>query len=91
MAQGKNTSNRQLLVESKDAESQGDAGKAIMLYQQAVKNNPRQEQEQAWQRLMVLYRRQQNYAGELKVINLALKTYETHTWKMRQKWLQVAV
>lgn len=86
MAQGKNTSNRQLLVKAKDAESQGDAEMAIMLYQQAVKNNPREEH--AWQRLMVLYRKQKDYAGELKVINLALKTYETHTLKTQQEWLR---
>ncbi|PSL34994.1 tetratricopeptide repeat protein [Chitinophaga ginsengisoli] len=86
MAQGKNTSNRQLLVKAKDAESQGDAEGAIMLYQQAVKNNPREEQ--AWQRLMVLYRKKKDYEGELKVINLAFKTYETHTLKTQQEWLR---
>jgi len=86
MAQGKNTSNRLLLAEAKDAESQGDAGKAITLYQQAVKNNPLEEQ--AWQRQMVLYRKQKDYPGELKVINLALETYITHAKKTQQEWLQ---
>lgn len=86
MAQGKNTSNHLLLAEAKDAESQGDVGRAITLYQQAVKNNPLEEQ--AWQRQMVLYRKQKDYAGELKVINLALETYITHTKKTQQEWLR---
>lgn len=74
------------MAEAKDAESQGDAGRAITLYQQAVKNNPLEEQ--AWQRQMVLYRKQKDYAGELKVINLALETYITHTKKTQQEWLR---
>ena len=63
-------------MEAKEAESRGDNSRAITLYLQAVANAPLEEQ--AWQRLMVLHRKQKDYTSELKVINLALKTYETH-------------
>ncbi|MCF6407339.1 bacterial transcriptional activator domain-containing protein [Chitinophaga filiformis] len=86
MADKKRISNRLILSEAKEAESMGDSGKAITLYQQAVKNDPLQEQ--AWQRLMILHRKQKDYAGELKIINLALKAYETHSREVQQQWLQ---
>jgi len=86
MAVRKRTSNHLLLVEAKDAESQGDSTRAITLYQQAVANDPLEEQ--AWQRLMILHRKQKDYPGELKIINLALKTYETHAREAQRQWLQ---
>jgi tetratricopeptide (TPR) repeat protein len=86
MVDKKRTSNRLILVEAKEAESQGDNDRAVTLYQQAVKNDPLEEQ--AWQRLMVLHRKQKDYNGELKIINLALKAYETHSREVQQQWLQ---
>lgn len=86
MVDRKKTSNHQLLLEAKTAESNGDATGAIVLYQQAVQNNPLEEQ--AWQRLMVLHRKQKDYTSELKAINLALKAFDTHTKETQQQWLQ---
>lgn len=86
MADRKKISNHQLLLDAKAAESDGDATGAIALYQQAVQNDPLEEQ--AWQRLMVLHRKKKDYTGELKVINLALKAFDTHTKETQQQWLQ---
>lgn len=86
MAERKKTSNRLLLVEAKDAESQGESDRAIALYKQAVENDPLEEQ--AWQRLMVLHRKKKDYPGELKIISLALKAYDTHLREVQRHWLQ---
>jgi tetratricopeptide (TPR) repeat protein len=80
------TYNHQHLVEAKAAESDGDSTKAIGLYRQAVQSNT--QEEQAWQCLMVLHRKQKDYTGELKVINEALKAFDTHTKETQQQWLQ---
>jgi hypothetical protein len=86
MADRKKISNHQLLLDAKAAESNGDTASALALYQQAVQNDPLEEL--AWQRLMVLHRKQKDYTGELKVINLALKAFDMHTKETQQQWLQ---
>jgi tetratricopeptide (TPR) repeat protein len=85
MAERKKTSNRLLLVSAKEAEALGDNPKAVALYQQAVSNDPLEEH--AWQRLMVIHRKEKDYKSELKIINLALKSYETHTKEAQKQWL----
>ena len=82
----KKISNRLLLIEARDTELRGETGKALALYKQVVQNDPLAEQ--AWQRLMILYRKQKDYAGELKIIDLALKTYETSNRQAQQAWLK---
>jgi hypothetical protein len=44
MVEREKTSNHPILVEAKEAESQGDTARAITLYQQAVANGPQEEQ-----------------------------------------------
>ena len=82
----KNISNRLLLTEARDAELRGNTSKALALYKQAVQHDPLAEQ--AWQRLMILHRKQRDYAGELKIIDLALKAYETSNRQAQQQWLK---
>lgn len=82
----KKISNRLLLTEARDAELGGDTSKALALYKQVVQHDPLAEQ--AWQRLMILHRKQRDYAGELKIIDLALKTYETSNRQAQQQWLK---
>lgn len=85
MAERKKISNRLLLVRAKEAESLGDPAKAAALYQQAVNNDPLEEH--AWQRLMVIHRKKKDYKSELKIINDALKNYESHTREAQKQWL----
>ena len=81
-----NISKRQLLTAARDAELRGENSKALALYKQAVQHDPLAEQ--AWQRLMILHRKQRDYAGELKIIDLALKTYDTNNRQAQQQWLK---
>jgi tetratricopeptide (TPR) repeat protein len=82
----KKISTRQLLTAAREAEGTGNMREALSLYQQIVNNDPLAET--AWQRLMILHRKLKDYAGELKIINLALKTFETHARQEQKQWLQ---
>jgi DNA-binding SARP family transcriptional activator len=46
----------------------------IRALEQTIKYHP--TNEKAYSRLMIIYRKQQEYKKELKVINLAIKTFE---------------
>jgi len=82
----KKISNRLLLAGARELEREGETARALALYKQVVTNDPLAET--AWQRLMILHRKSKDYAGELKVINLALKTFETHARQEQKQWLQ---
>lgn len=82
----KNISNRLLLAAGNEAERQGETDQALTLYKRVVSNDPLAEA--AWQRLMILHRKLKDYAGELKIINLALKAFETHARQTQKQWLQ---
>ena len=86
MAVKKKISGRQLLTAAREAEQQGETDNALALYKQVVTNDPLAEA--AWQRLMILHRKLKDYGGELKIINLALKTFETHARQEQKQWLQ---
>jgi tetratricopeptide (TPR) repeat protein len=75
-----------LLRDAREAEYQGDADKALALYKDVVNSDPLVEE--AWQRLMILYRKRKDYAGELKIINLALQTFESRNREEQRQWLQ---
>ena len=85
MPDNKKIPTHQLLAEARAAESNGDVTCALALYQRAVQNDPRGEH--AWHRLMVLHRKQKDYAGELNTIDLALKAFDIHTKETQQQWL----
>lgn len=82
----KRISNRQILIEAREAERQGETDEALKLYKQAVSNDPLAED--AWQRLMILHRKLKDYAGELKIINLALQAFDAHNKQEQKQWLQ---
>jgi tetratricopeptide (TPR) repeat protein len=86
MPDRKKTSNRLLFTEARELERQGETDEALALYKQIVNNDP--VAEAAWQRLMILHRKQKDYAGELKIINLALRTFEDHARQEQKQWLQ---
>lgn len=82
----KKISPRQLMTAARDAELQEDIDTALALYKQAVNSDPLAAT--AWQRLMILHRKQKDYAGELKIINLALQAFDTHHRQEQKEWLQ---
>lgn len=75
-----------MLRDAREAEYQGDTDKALDLYKDVVNSDPLAEE--GWQRLMILYRKRRDYAAELKIINLALKTFETHALQEQKRWLR---
>jgi len=86
MAVKKKISGRQLLTAAREAEQQGETDNALALYKQVVANDPLSED--AWQRLMILHRKSKDYAGELKIIHLALQAFDTHHREEQRQWLQ---
>jgi tetratricopeptide (TPR) repeat protein len=66
--------NAELIAEAKDAESADNLEAAVLLYEEAIKAEP--VNESAYNRLMIIYRKQKEYRKELKVIKAAVKAYE---------------
>lgn len=73
-----------LLTEAKEAELNDDLPEAIKLYDRAVKQVP--TDERAYNRLMVIYRKEKEYKLELKVIEKGIevfaKLYQSKTKKV---------
>ncbi|MEP7377098.1 MAG: hypothetical protein ABI675_27100 [Chitinophagaceae bacterium] len=63
-----------LLSEAKQLESQGELQKAIAMYERLIKKNP--VNENAYNRLMIIYRKQKEYKKEMTVINAGIKSFQ---------------
>lgn len=63
----------ELLKEAKEAEETEDISTAIELYEKAIKQKP--VLEQPYNRLMILYRKDNEYKKELRVIDKALEVF----------------
>lgn len=74
------------MTAARKAEQEGETDQAAALYKQVVSTDPLAED--AWQRLMILHRKSKDYAGELKIINLALQAFNTHHREEQQQWLR---
>lgn len=64
----------EILAEAKDAELNGNISEATKLYERAVKQEP--TDERAYNRLMIIYRKEKDYNAELKVINKGIEAFE---------------
>lgn len=60
--------------EANEAEEKEDISIAIKDYEEAIKVNPLAEK--AYNRLMILYRREKDYKNELRIINTGIKAFE---------------
>jgi len=67
-------SNTALVAEAKEAETAGDMERAASLYEQVIKNDP--IHQAAYDRLMIIYRKQKLYRKEWQVINKGIKAFE---------------
>jgi tetratricopeptide (TPR) repeat protein len=63
----------ELVDEAREAEST-DVDTAVKLYQRAIKQEP--HDERAYDRLMIVYRKEKRYEEELDLINKGIKAYE---------------
>ncbi|HEV8286537.1 MAG TPA: hypothetical protein VGQ09_19645 [Chitinophagaceae bacterium] len=59
---------------AKQAEKDGDVNKAIKLYEQNIKED--YADEFAFERLMIIYRKQKEYKDEMRVINRGIEVFE---------------
>lgn len=62
------------IVQADGAEAKKDIPVAIKEYEEAIKNNPLEEK--AYDRLMIVYRKEKNYIKELKIINTGIKAFQ---------------
>jgi hypothetical protein len=65
---------KKTIEEANEAEEKEDISLAIKDYEEAIKLNPLSEK--AYDRLMILYRKEKNYKSELKLINTGIKAFE---------------
>ena len=61
-------------IEEADVKEKDDVPLAIKDYEEAIQKDPLLEK--AYDRLMILYRKEKNYKAELKLINSGIKAFE---------------
>jgi hypothetical protein len=66
---------KQIIEEAEDAEEEQNISVAKEDYEEAIKQNPLAEK--AYDRLMILLRKEKDYKGELKLINAGIKAFES--------------
>jgi hypothetical protein len=72
----KDKSERELLADAREAEASEEFGKAIDLYKILIRKNDLEPLY--YDRLMIIYRRQQELKNELEVINKGIKAFEQY-------------
>jgi tetratricopeptide (TPR) repeat protein len=63
-----------LLKEAREAEANNDMDSAIKLYQRVIRKQP--HLEEAYNRLMVIFRKEKDYEAEFDVISQGIKAFE---------------
>src|SRR4026207_1627391 len=66
---------KKIIKEAEEAETKEDISLAINDYEEAIQKDPLAEK--AYDRLMILYRKEKNYKSELKLINSGIKAFES--------------
>lgn len=66
---------KQTIKEAQEAEEKEDISLAIKEYEEAIQKDSLAEK--AYNRLMILYRKDKNYKKELQLINSGIKAFET--------------
>jgi tetratricopeptide (TPR) repeat protein len=65
---------KKTIEEANGAEEKEEAPIAIKDYEEVIKTNPLTEK--AYDRLMILYRKEKDYKSELRIINTGIKIFE---------------
>lgn len=76
---------KELMKEAKEAEENNELEKAAKIYERATKQEP--HEEQAYDRLLVIYRKLRQYEDELKVIKKGLAAFEELYQKKTERLL----
>src|SRR5690242_15759430 len=73
----------ELMTEAREAETNGELEKAAKIYERALKQEP--HEEQAYNRLMIIYRKLAMYEEELKTIKKGIHSFEDLYQKKAEK------
>ena len=65
---------KKTIEEANEAEEKEDVSLAIKDYEKAIEQNPLAEK--AYDRLMILYRKEKDYKNELRIITKGIKSFE---------------
>ena len=65
---------KKIIEEADNAEKKEHIPLAIKDYEEAIKKDPLREK--AYDRLMILYRKEKDYKSELRLINAGIKSFE---------------
>jgi tetratricopeptide (TPR) repeat protein len=79
-------SHKSLLEQARQLEAKDDLPGAIALYDEALSNDPLTIA--AYNRLMIIYRRQKAYKKELDTINKGIKSLEDNVHQTRTAWMK---
>lgn len=79
-------SHKSLLEQARQLESEDDFTGAIAKYNEALSNDPLTIA--AYNRLMIIYRKQKAYKKELDTINKGIKSLEEHAHQTRATWMK---
>ncbi|KAA2240283.1 hypothetical protein F0L74_29400 [Chitinophaga agrisoli] len=80
------TSNKDLLEQAQQLEAEDRLPEAAGYYTKVITADPLNTH--AYNRLMIIFRKQKEYRKELTVINKAIKTYEDSMRQEQQAWLK---
>lgn len=86
MANRKNIKSNQLYHTALSTEKSGDIAGALKLYQKAVKTDP--SNAMAWNRQMIIFRKNKSKEEEVKLIKEAIFEYQQFMAAQQEKWLQ---
>ena len=70
---------------ARQMEAEGNMDEAEKQYLQMIKTDP--TNAEAYNRLLVIYRKQKEYRKELATVNKAIKAYEDNFLKEQKKWI----
>lgn len=79
-------SHKSLLEQARQLESEDDLAGAIKLYNEALSNDPLTIA--AYNRLMIIYRKQKEYKKELDTINKGIRSLEDNAREARTSWIK---
>lgn len=71
---------------ARNLEREGDAEKAEKIYRDIIAKEP--TVYAAYDRLMVIYRKQKNYSKELSTVNKALKAFQANIISSQKEWIK---
>jgi hypothetical protein len=77
----------ELIATARQIETEGNLSEAETIYLQIIKSDLLNAE--AYNRLLVIYRKQKEYRKELAMVSKAIKAHEDSFWLAQKKWISV--